>query len=648
MRQRINELEGAITQIVQRIDDLGLDTAGILKDIDLPLQLQPASKSDTDTGTSSIPGATSSFANLALSDDLSANLENTPFLALLNNDVISSEKISFTPGVHSQIPSGNLFGLDAKYGRILRDLRPLTPSPEAITLIIRHSQLSICQLGKSFLMIHKVMPGGFDDSQVEALRDYMLDAFKSDDIAVITQVLISLASCIQQLPDSDQFGLPDSLDLLQRRYMEIAEEALAPDEGIVGSVDGLDCLLTQARYYLHGGLPRKAWVIFRRAATFAQLLGSLRQDPSEHQLNIRKQSLWLQIWQMDKNISLLLGLPYILSALPFKVESNVDSPSVLPPKAVFIFKLGEISARIIDRNSQSQIDTSYSVTLEIDRDFQRCKTVMPSSWWDKLPGPDMSLDAIYEMCILKFMSHNLRNYIHLPFVLKTSTDPKHQFSIFTALESSRAMIRIYEMLRDLNRPIIKVCNMLDFQVLTAALTIILQLLGNPLSYAFQQQEQDWEIIYGLIHVMKHATRDMPDTLAAQAPQLLEDLSKLRYDFSGSHQSFHAVVPYFGEIRIRRRDGGLGSQPPQPSQASQPYVSSPFPSRLDLIPQTPFQVDESIGSADAQMPLFDFNNFDFGLENSQVWPGPDQEWASMVDYTLQDGWDWDLNDWEGLQ
>lgn len=640
MRQRIDELAGAICQILQRVDELGLDTAGILKDLDIDLPLQPSSKSGTETDTPSIPGASSSFANLAVSEDLRVSLDNAPLLALLDNDVLCSEKVAFMPSVQSPISSGTHVGLGGKYSRILKDIRPLAPSSQTLSLLLRHNQLSICLFGKSFPRMDHLRPEGFDESQLEALRDYMLEAFQSEDVGTVTQVLISLATCIQQLPCGVQFGLlglRDSLDQLQKQYMEFAEALLAPDEGIAGSVDGLDCLLAQVRFYINGGLPRKAWVIFRRAATFAQLLGSLHQSPSD-QLDMRKRGLWLQMWQMDKAISLLLGLPYMLTALPFKVDSNNSTSPGLPPRAVFAFKLGEIAAKVIDRNSRGQMDASYSATLEIDQDFERCKGIMPSSWWDALPGPDMALDAIHEMFTFKFWCHNLRNYIHLPFVLKSSTDPKCYFSSMTALESSRNMIRMYEILRDSERPAIRLCNMMDFQVLTAGLIIILQLLGNPPLYALQQQEQDWQIIYGLVRVMKYAAQSVPDGVAAQAVQLLEDLSKLRYDFSGSHQSFHAVVPYFGEIRIRRRNEGF----PHPLQPQQQHVSVAFPPQPGVVPQAPPQWEETINPVDAQIPLFDFNNFDFELDNSQVWPGPDQEWMSMVDFALQDGWDWDLN------
>jgi hypothetical protein len=637
MRQRISDLEGAIDKIFRHLDDLGIDTASIQKELGLEIPVLLWTKSDTETPNSSTQSAISSFARLSVSEDLSVELDNTPLLTLLNNDVFSSDKISLTPGSESQISKNILVGLDEKYCQIWTALRRLTPSSETITLLLQHSQLSLCLLEKSFPGIQNLKPKGSHDSQIETIHDSILSAFNSEDVSTITHVLIALATFIQQLPGSADLGssaVRNTLDLLQRRYMEFADAFLTPDEGLVGSIDGLDCLLMQVRFYINAGMPRKSWVIFRRAASFAQILGSFNQR-HELELDIRKRRLWFQLWQVDKVMSLLLGLPYMISALPFKIEPNTGIPVNLPPTVYFMFKLGEIGARVIDRNCQGQAEVSYSATLEIDQDCDRCKGIMDSSWWETIPGPDMTLDVIHEICSIKMIYHSIRNHIHLPFVLKTSQDPRYQFSTMIAMESSRETINIYEVMRDMDRPVLRLCNMIDFYTLTAALIIILQLLGNPSAYSIQQQEQDWQKIYGLIRVLKRTALDFPHSVAAQTAQLLEDLIKLRYDFSGVDQSFHAVVPYFGEIRIHRRNGELipGLLP-----TSQQNLPTPFTSQAGV----PVQLEVDATHTNNQSLQFDFDSFDFNLENSVIWPTQDEEWTSLIDYTLQDGWDWDLN------
>ena len=40
----------------------------------------------------------------------------------------------------------------------------------------------------------------------------------------------------------------------------------------------------------------------------------------------------------------------------------------------------------------------------------------------------------------------------------------------------------------------------------------------------------------------------------------------------------------------------------------------------------------------QEPLVDYNDY-FSMDAPQAWTGVDPEWSSMVDFSLQDDWDW---------
>ena len=632
MRQRISELEGTIGQIVQRLDALGFDTGELLKDLDL--EVQPSSTSL----------AIAHSDRLRISEDLNSDVADAPLLALFDNDVLCLEDVSSGPNAQSLDSCRGRSSTTSTYGRILRHLRPLIPSTQTLDIVLRHSHLSICMLRKSFAEVRCRAPYGSDGSELESLRNWMIESFTSEDIATLPKVLICLATCIQQLPGDVEIGtwsLQVPLELLHIHYMDCAEAFLSPDDGLVGSIEGVDCLLTQVRFYLNAGLPRKAWVIFRRAATFAQLLGTHHQRFPDEEPDMYKIGLWLQLFSMDKSLSLLLGLPYMISDFPYKVGSDTRTSHRLPPKLLFMLELGDIAKRVIDRNGQGQRNLSVSETFKLDHDLEQCKLLMPSSWWNTLPDSSMAIDTVYETSILQFWFHNLRDYIHLPFILKRSTNPKCQHTAFAAIQSSREMIRIYNTLRDANRPIIRLCNAMDFQVLTAALIITLSLLETSSMSDAAQDEQDWQTIYGLTYTMSRAAQAMPDSVAAQAVQLLEDLCKLRYDFAGSNETFHVVLPYFGEIRIRRRRPGASSHGPPP-QLPEPIWSEGFaPEQIDLPQRGSSLPLRGEVAAPADLPgaaLFDHSDY-FSFSPQEAWPGLDQSWTSMVDFSLQNDWDW---------
>ena len=541
MRQRIGELEGTVNQIVERLDNLGLDTTEILKDLDL--ELQPPSKLGACPSSTSL--AASHFDKLRISEDLSSDMGNAPLFDLFDNDILCPEEMGSNSIAQFQTVCSGRSSITGRYGRIMRHLRTLVPSTQTVDTVLRHSHLSICMLGKSFAEIQCLGPYGSKNSRLESLRNWMIESLTSENIASLPKVLICLATCIQQLPSGiqiDSSSLQVPLELLHIHYMDCAEAILSPDDGLVGSIEGVDCLLTQVRFYLNAGLPRKAWVIFRRAATFAQLLGTQRQCFSDKEPDMHKIGLWLQLSQIDKSLSLLLGLPYMIAEFPFKMGSDPDAHPALPPKLLFMLRLGEIAKRVIDHNSQGQTNLSSSETLKLNQDLEQCKSLMSSSWWDTVSDSEMAIDTIYETSILKFWFHNLRDYIHLPFVLKYSTNPQYRYNAYVAMQSSREMIQIYQILRDFNPPILRLCNAMDFQVLTAALIIMLNLLENSAISDPKQQEQDWQTIYSLTYTMNRVAQDMPNSVAAQAARLLEDLSKLRYDLAGSNETFHVVVP----------------------------------------------------------------------------------------------------------
>ncbi|OJJ37998.1 hypothetical protein ASPWEDRAFT_473316 [Aspergillus wentii DTO 134E9] len=70
------------------------------------------------------------------------------------------------------------------------------------------------------------------------------------------------------------------------------------------SLDGLETLMLEARYHIHAGNLRPAWLLFRRALGIAQLMCLPRGDGDS-----RADSLWFWLVYSDRFLSLMLGLP---------------------------------------------------------------------------------------------------------------------------------------------------------------------------------------------------------------------------------------------------------------------------------------------------------------------------------------------------
>lgn len=118
------------------------------------------------------------------------------------------------------------------------------------------------------------------------------------------------------------------------------------------------------------------------------------------------------------------------------------------------------------------------------------------------------------------------------------------------------MILTFQVLRDQDHPALNMCDMIDFQVFTAALVILMDVLRDDGASSDREQIQnDWDLIHDVIREMKCVAETMVCSVAAQAAQLLQDF--VAPGFPGQRPEglvYEAVLPYFGKVRMK--SGGL--------------------------------------------------------------------------------------------
>lgn len=446
--------------------------------------------------------------------------------------------------------------------------------------------------------------------------------------------LLCLAIHIQQLPsnfDIAQTSLPAPSEALQDRYITSIEALLESDEGFAGTLDGLECMMLQSEFYINVSNARKVWLIIRRAISFAHLLGLHHElDDVGDKLALRRRTLWLHLWQRDRELSLVLGLPYAISDSHFSITTVKNDDSGPWTEKHLLRDLPIAMGHIIDRN-QDRSKMTYSVTLKIDQELEDCRKIMSVSWWETLPGPHMSLDAICTMFVAKMMFYNVRKLLHLPYMLKSYTDHRYDSSRIVALECSREVIKVFQVLRDEKRSVLKMCDMVDFQVFCAAMILVLDLLGHSRSPAHHdpyQEERDWEIVYGITQDLKRISHSMICSVATQAARLLEDFYNARHGYSASGEDTYEVdIPYFGKVRIRR------------DQRFAPWRRSALTSQLDSQLQTPQEVTENTFESSVD-PLVSIDSYFHSLPGAfQPWQGVETDWASMFDLSVGDDWSW---------
>ncbi|KAL8948041.1 MAG: hypothetical protein Q9222_005733, partial [Ikaeria aurantiellina] len=543
MRERTSELEGMITQILTKLDsnptatrpqDAETKAAEALRS--LRTELLPSTTLGADVlaqhHSPRLASPMSEPEESGTANDNSRHFTNPPLLSLFDNSVLAKGN------EQHELSNGELSShvtVTDKHRRVLSALKSLRPSIGAIGVILRASRQSLRQWQDALRDCMGPAVEEVDQDEFQTTQEFIHRSLQSDSIPVVAQTFACLALTMQQLPGTFDFStlhLPASPDALQDHYITAVETLMASDDGLASTLEGMSCLLVQTKYYVNLGKPRKGWLTIRRALNFAQMLGFHRLSYTQNDPTlITRRSIWLTIFQVERYLSLLLGYPSAcLDAYVEGLFTDQIADGRLDRER-FVAKIGIITGQIISRNQDPQKMT-IAATLKIDQDLEDTRNMMPAPW----RGPDSDLPEadVYEKSIMIAFLHNVRILAHLPFMLKSNTDRRCEYSRIAALESSRQMIENYHCVRHPARPLVAVCGVFDFQVFTAAMLLIINLLGRSDSVNetdIHEDSKDWSLIDGFIADLQLVAKGISsygsNTVAKQALTVLEDLMKAR-------------------------------------------------------------------------------------------------------------------------
>ncbi|KAK8120810.1 hypothetical protein PG999_004930 [Apiospora kogelbergensis] len=471
-------------------------------------------------------------------------------------------------------------------------------------------------------------------------RDSISRAMAAEIPATAARAILWLGLCLQQLPR--EFGrlhtdLPLSPTNLITSYMSGAENLLKMDEDRGGSIDGLEAMALLSKLYLNGGKPRKAWAIVRGAINQAMLLGLHHMNDATDQ---RNKVVWSYLWQMDRQFSMILGFPCVLSESHPSLSAAHASVSSTP--SFIARQLAIIAGRIVERN-QNHADIDYYETLKIAHDLDECRRMMPAQWFE-VPHPGTPMAVVYGIQTLKISYFQSQKYLHLPYMLKATHESNFIDSRTAALEACRGMIEAYQMLRSHKDPMTIICDVMDFQVFSAAIVVIINLLSQPPApesiTSLHDQARDWERASVTASTLKRVSEVMECPVAQQAHEVLHYLLQARDGKYSGPEPYEVMIPYFGKLRISRprapeasssmtalngqqfmaADSNAAFDNPQPTIATPPHYN-PMPTEIQ------FCTDP-------------FPSFTAGAPATDVYPDPELhiDWTAMFDNVVPENYD----------
>ncbi|KAJ9629158.1 uncharacterized protein PV06_08906 [Exophiala oligosperma] len=640
LRERVSQLEDLVKQVLHRLPEKGENPSGSQSHTD-------ADKSHVDAQAAEVlKSLKSSFRQVEANVEESILLpggvrDGAPALTLFDNAVL--ERKDSQPVVSRE-----------KYNKnkaLLAALHKLLPSPHDLEIILESSH--------EWWTIWRKMFPEISDSRCETIKESVSHSLRSDQPAELAKIMLCIAIGIHQLPGSFDWSRLQTKEepaALMERYIATVNKLITSDDEIAATIDGIECMLLEAKYQINMGRPRRAWLLFHRAIAFAQLLGlhklPARVDKTSRDYQ-RSFSIWSHLILGDRFMSLFLGLPYSVAeqfVTPF-IPGNGPFPGNASAGELYVAKMMPVITKINDRN-QSVVPMGYSATLRLDQELEELHSAQDPSWWSLEMIPGDVIDDHFDRLQAHFYHHQARLLLHMPFMLRSSSDKRYQYSHSAALEAAREMIRIYGALR--NNPAVGpfICKLVDFQAFTSAMLLLLNLCGysqqhrgsNSQPPDLEQDQRDSELIDQTIGLLKDATQEGGGVVAAQSAQALEMLARARHCSESDIKDRPAgtcqvSIPYFGTISI-----GMGKQfiPIKPGTYVQrssnstvtvptrgaPNTGLPTPPSITSSSTQPSPITTTIDNPHLQppqahrLPVYESTDF--------IAPGLDQNWPQGDD------------------
>lgn len=597
--------------------------------------------------------------------------KSAPLLSLFDNHVVA--KGAWTAEIYQASPADRLA---SRYRIVNASLRSLVPPPSDLRTVFDTSVFWSTIWDENHPEIFQM-----EARQIKEQTD------TPENPAEIAKLLFCLCTTIDHVPDSFDYRSlrrPIAPKEFVARCLSTIDRLVFNDEEIAPSLSGMECMFIGAKYYINNGRPRKAWLLYRRAIQFAQLAGLHLQTNRPTSLDdvagFRRLHVWAALACGDRYLSLILGLPY---AVP---------DSLIAPHLAYLRKFGKsdrdeehilqicvLAGLIIDRNQEPD-NMSLASTIEIDQKLQALAQQREPEWWDNRNIDDLDYEPRCKKLMAQFIFYFVRTLLHMPFMLKSAVEVKCQHSHNTAISSARNAISCYIKIRNTSLKDPTICSMVDFQVFTSAVLLVVHLLGSSTDAATAfTAEEDWHSVMGISRILHFAAQAPGGAVAAQSAAVLEQLCKYRgLNDARTGMKLGTLgckirVPYFGTIHVtpakKLNDSDAAHQPSplagtpigqhqQPSPVTSIdhhnvpsniassrmcVLPSPAPSAQILEPDASISFENILA-----LPNGAFDSGSFGLPPDGSNEGESWGHNSRVDLHLDQGWRFDWLDMNGIQ
>ncbi|KAL2798999.1 hypothetical protein BJX66DRAFT_322497 [Aspergillus keveii] len=253
---------------------------------------------------------------------------------------------------------------------------------------------------------------------------------------------------------------------IMTRVFDRAIRLVTTNDELTGSAEGIECIMMEAMYQNYAG----------NLHPVAQMLGLHRglSSPSmkflepETRARFRREYICFRLVQMDRYLSLMLGLPQ--SSLESRF-GTIKVADVEHPMERMERIHCTIAGRILSRTDVEINDLAKA--YEIDKLIQDAAAEMPAQWWLTprfTDGAELLQDTMRIMD--QFTHHHLLVRLYLPYMLRSSSDHLYDHCKITTLNASREILSRFIIFRTSN-PAHFYCRGTDFLAFVATTVMCL-------------------------------------------------------------------------------------------------------------------------------------------------------------------------------
>lgn len=308
------------------------------------------------------------------------------------------------------------------------------------------------------------------------------------------------------------------------------------------------------------GLPHAARAVERAKNAPSPINPGANLSKSDEARLLEKAETWAAICMVDRIAAMMFNLPAGTKRYQSLKLPVVDSNGQVLTRA-YLSNLADIAKQVYDLDDGPLSEDSdaelYADVLRIDQEMNSLASLPPQTWWSTFT-PGVLGDQL-----LQYWHYYITVRIHLKLTLQHDGGQKSDYSRYTCMNACSLTIRRYLTLRRALPTGFFVGRVVDLQVLTAAVVLLLAYHNSTSDqntyFHAKAIESPGPLIAQLIELMDSISCLPAADFATQAVVTIRSLSALLEDDSASQRrELNLTVPLLGKIYVRKNRNPIKS------------------------------------------------------------------------------------------